>query len=131
LAVSGGVDLSKIRQAFQTLGDPLGIDAEKAAAVTLQVANDAMAGAIRLVSLQRGFDPRDFAIFAFGGAGPLHGAALARELGVPRMIVPYMPGITCALGCILLRPLFGLWMPSPRRISKPSLQSTNSKQEPG
>jgi N-methylhydantoinase A len=60
-----------------------------------------MAGAIRLVSLQRGHDPRDFAIFAFGGAGPLHGSALAKDLGIPKMIVPYVPGITCALGCIV------------------------------
>jgi N-methylhydantoinase A/oxoprolinase/acetone carboxylase beta subunit len=49
----------------------------------LRIANDKMAGAVRMVSLARGHDPRDFALFAFGGAGPLHAAALARELGIP------------------------------------------------
>ncbi len=58
-------------------------------------------GAIRLVSLQRGHDPRDFVLFAFGGAGPLHAVALARELAIPRVLVPARPGITSALGCLV------------------------------
>jgi N-methylhydantoinase A len=102
LAVEGGVDMPRVRQAFESqVGQALGLDAVGAAAATLRVVNDSMAGAIRLVSLQRGFDPREFALFSFGGAGPLHGTALARELGVPHVIVPYVPGITCALGCIV------------------------------
>jgi N-methylhydantoinase A len=60
-----------------------------------------MAGAVRLVSLSRGHDPRDFALFAFGGAGPLHATALARELGIPTVLVPVRPGITNALGCVV------------------------------
>jgi N-methylhydantoinase A len=60
-----------------------------------------MAGAIRMVSVARGHDPRDFALFAFGGAGPLHAAAIARELGLPKVLVPARPGITNALGCVL------------------------------
>jgi N-methylhydantoinase A len=60
-----------------------------------------MAGAIRLVSLSRGHDPRDFALFAFGGAGPLHATALARELSIPTVLVPARPGITNALGCVV------------------------------
>jgi N-methylhydantoinase A len=59
-----------------------------------------MAGALRLVSLSRGHDPRDFALFAFGGAGPLHASALAKELAIPRVLVPARPGITNALGCL-------------------------------
>ena len=59
----------------------------------LRIVNDSMAGAIRFVTLQRGRDPREFALFAFGGAGPLHGAALARDLQVPTVIVPYVPGL--------------------------------------
>lgn len=102
LAVEGGVDMARLSAAFETqIGTVLGLDAVGAAAATLRVVNDSMAGAIRLVSLQRGYDPREFAIFSFGGAGPLHGTALARELGVPYVIVPYVPGITCALGCIV------------------------------
>jgi N-methylhydantoinase A len=102
LGVEGGVDMPRVRSAFEEqVGTTLGLDAVGSAAATLRVVNDSMAGAIRLVSLQRGFDPREFAIFSFGGAGPLHGTALARELGVPHVIVPYVPGITCALGCIV------------------------------
>jgi N-methylhydantoinase A len=65
------------------------------------VANDKMAGAIRLVSLSRGHDPRDFILLAFGGAGPLHAAALARELGIPKVLIPARPGLTNALGCLV------------------------------
>jgi N-methylhydantoinase A len=54
-----------------------------------------------MVSVSRGHDPRDFALFAFGGAGPLHAAALARELGLPKVLVPARPGITNALGCVV------------------------------
>jgi N-methylhydantoinase A len=60
-----------------------------------------MAGAIRMVSLARGHDPRDFVLFPFGGAGPLHAAALARELGIPKLLIPARPGITNALGCVV------------------------------
>jgi N-methylhydantoinase A len=60
-----------------------------------------MAGAMRAVSLARGLDPRDFILFAFGGAGPLHAVALARELGIPEVLVPARPGLTNALGCLV------------------------------
>ena len=102
LSVNGGVNIDAVRAAFDThVAKPLGIDAYQAAAAVLRVVNDSMAAAIRFVSLQRGLDPREFALFAFGGAGPLHGVALARELGIPKVIVPYVPGITCAMGCIV------------------------------
>jgi len=81
------------------LGAPLGLTAEEAAAAVIKVANARMAGAIRMVSLSLGHDPRDFALFAFGGAGPLHATALARELAIPKVLVPARPGITNALGC--------------------------------
>ncbi len=67
----------------------------------LRLGNMKMAGAIRMVSVSRGHDPRDFALFAFGGAGPLHATALARELGLPKVLVPARPGITNALGCVV------------------------------
>jgi N-methylhydantoinase A len=60
-----------------------------------------MAGAIRMVSLARGHDPRDFALLAFGGGGPLHAVSLARELAIPTVLVPARPGITNALGCVV------------------------------
>ena len=100
--VARGADVAQVRrQIGERIGAPLGLDADAAAAGILAVANAAMADAIRFMSIEKGFDPRDFALFAFGGAGPLHAAALARELGVPRILVPLYPGITSALGCVL------------------------------
>ena len=89
------------RALLEQIGKPLGLDATAAAAAILRIANDKMAGAIRMVSLARGHDPRDFALFAFGGAGPLHAAALARELGIPKVLIPARPGLTNALGCVV------------------------------
>src|SRR5262249_9539853 len=74
------------------IGAHLSLDPVAAAAAIVRVANDKMAGAIRLVSLQRGRDPRDFVLFAFGGARPLHALALARELATPTVLVPRVPG---------------------------------------
>jgi N-methylhydantoinase A len=86
---------------LEKIGAPLGLSAKEGAAAILHVANNNMAGAIRLVSLARGHDPRDFALFAFGGAGPLHATALARELGIPSVLIPARPGLTNALGCLV------------------------------
>jgi N-methylhydantoinase A len=80
---------------------PLGLTVEAAAEAVIRIANTHMAGAIRMVSISMGADPRDFALFAFGGAGPLHAVALAKELNVPRVLVPARPGITNALGCVV------------------------------
>ncbi len=101
-AVEGGISLDHVRDIFaRDLGAPLGLDAAQAAAAVVRVANTKMAGAIRMVSVSLGADPRDFALFAFGGAGPLHATALARELSIPRVLVPARPGITNALGCVV------------------------------
>jgi len=102
LAVEGAVSMAAIRAALLAqVGAPLGLDAVQAAAAIVRVANDRMAGAIRMVSLARGHDPRDFALFAFGGAGPLHAAALAKELAIPKLLIPARPGLTNALGCVV------------------------------
>lgn len=101
-AIKGGVQLADIETIFaEKLGDPLGVSGVEAAEAVIRIANAKMAGAIRMVSLSLGADPRDFALFAFGGAGPLHAAALARELSVPRVLIPARPGITNALGCVV------------------------------
>jgi N-methylhydantoinase A len=83
------------------IGTPLGLTTEAAAAAVIRIANTHMAGAIRMVSISMGADPRDFALFAFGGAGPLHAVALARELSIPKVLIPARPGITNALGCVV------------------------------
>ena len=85
----------------EKIGARLGLDGQDAAAAILRVANDRMAGAVRLVSLARGHDPRDFCLLAFGGAGPLHATAIARELGVPTVLIPARPGLTNAFGCLV------------------------------
>ncbi|MGR3805603.1 hydantoinase/oxoprolinase family protein [Marinibacterium profundimaris] len=96
------VTLEEIRGIFaKELGAPLGLDAEAAAEAVLRIATAKMADAVRMVSVSLGEDPRDFALFAFGGAGPLHASAIARELGVPHVLVPARPGITNALGCVV------------------------------
>ena len=95
-------DLDRVRaRIVETIGRPLGLDAEDAAAAILAVADNQMANAARMVSIEKGHDPREFVLFAFGGAGPMHAAAIARELGIPRVLVPRFPGITSALGCVL------------------------------
>ncbi len=83
------------------IAEPLGLSVEAAAEAVIRIANTHRAGAIRMVSISLGADPRDFALFAFGGAGPLHAVALARELNVPRVLIPARPGITNALGCVV------------------------------
>ena len=84
------------------IGEPLALETADAAQAILKVANANMADAVRLVSIRRGLDPRDFALIAFGGAGALHGADVARELGIPTVIVPPNPGVTSAMGCLLV-----------------------------
>jgi N-methylhydantoinase A len=90
------------RAIVEQVAEPLGLNTVDAADAIIQVANANMADAIRLISIRRGYDPRDFCLVAFGGAGPLHGAALAEELSIPTVVVPPSPGITSALGCLLV-----------------------------
>ena len=80
---------------------PLALDPIAAAAGIVEIANAHMIGAMRLVSVQRGYDPRQFVLVAFGGAGPLHANALARELGIPAVLVPPNPGIASAVGMLM------------------------------
>jgi N-methylhydantoinase A len=94
--------LDKIAAAFEErIGRQLGLDAYETAAAILHVANAELAGAIRLVLIEKGHDPRDFALMPFGGAGPLHAVSIARDLNIPRVLVPRYPGLNSALGCVL------------------------------
>ncbi len=100
--VEGEASVQPVRATIESqIAGPLGLNADDAAAAILRLANTHMAGAIRMVSLSRGHDPRDFVLFAFGGAGPLHAVAVARELGIPEVVVPARPGLTNALGCLV------------------------------
>ena len=102
LAVRDPVPVERIRLAFaREIGEPLGLSVEQAAEAAIRLANVHMTGAIRMVSLSKGHDPRGFVLFAFGGAGPLHAVALAREIGIPEVLVPARPGLTNALGCLV------------------------------
>jgi N-methylhydantoinase A len=134
-AVEAGVALDDIRTVFaRDLAVPLGMSVEEAASAVIRLGNVHMAGAIRMVSLSRGYDPRDFVLFAFGGAGPLHAVALARELGIPEVLVPARPGLTNALGCLVAdlrqdrvntvnRPLDGLDMAQVQAILEEQRES--------
>lgn len=94
--------LGRIETAMkEQIGDVLGLDPIAAASAIIDVAVAELAGAIRLISIEKGHDPRDFVLMPYGGAGPLHAVALARELSIPRVLVPRFPGLTSALGCIL------------------------------
>ena len=102
--LSGQMKLNRqaAERAMNVLGDRLGMTARQAADATIRVANANMCDALRIISIQRGFDPRDFALVAFGGAGPLHAVEVAREMHIPTVIIPVHPGITSAVGCLLV-----------------------------
>jgi N-methylhydantoinase A len=92
------LDRALSEQALAALGERLGLDAVATALGVIEVANAEMVRALRVISVQRGLDPRDFALVAFGGAGPLHACALAEELGVATVLVPRASGVLSALG---------------------------------
>src|SRR5712671_6020339 len=89
------------RTIAERIAGPLGLDLVAAASGILRVANATMARGIRVVSVERGHDPRRLTLVPFGGAGPMHGSPLARELAIPRLLVPPTPGILCALGMLV------------------------------
>jgi N-methylhydantoinase A len=103
-ALLGGalrIDLAAAERAIETaIGRPLGLTVPEAAARIIEVVNGNMAQALRIVSIERGHDPQEFSLIAFGGAGPVHAASLAAELQIPEVIVPPAPGAFSALGLV-------------------------------
>ncbi len=103
--IGGGLetlDVDAAKRAIDThVGTPLGLVTEDAAEAILKVANARMAGAIRLVSIERGHDPQRFSFMPFGGGGALHACALVDECELARALVPRFPGVTSALGCVI------------------------------
>jgi N-methylhydantoinase A len=110
------LDPALAERAIRTgVADPLGLSPRQAARGILAIADSNMVGAIRVVSVERGHDPRDFTLVAFGGAGPLHGCALADLLGITRVLVPFAPGVLCAEGLLAasLKAEFSRTLPRP------------------
>src|SRR3546814_1736265 len=85
----------------KSIAQPLGLSTEEAALGIIAIAEAHMIDALRLVSVERGLDPRDFTLVAFGGAGPLHAIALAEALGIRRVLIPPAPGNLSATGLVL------------------------------
>ncbi len=98
--LGGDMDISRdlAAQAMEKIATPLGLTIEDAAEGVIRIVNENMTGALRLVSVEQGYDPRDFALIGFGGAGPLHANALARLINAWPAIVPPGPGVLCAYG---------------------------------
>ncbi|MGH2875931.1 MAG: hydantoinase/oxoprolinase family protein, partial [Solirubrobacteraceae bacterium] len=101
--LAGGIalDLDAARRAVSALGASLGLELQRCAEGIVAVANAEMVRALRVVTVQRGIDPRRFALLAFGGAGPLHAAAIADELGISRIVCPRASGVLAALGLVV------------------------------
>jgi N-methylhydantoinase A/oxoprolinase/acetone carboxylase beta subunit len=94
------LDVAAAERAIAAIGRHLGVDAVAAAAGIHRVINARMADQIRLVTIKRGYDPRQFALVVLGGAGPVHGAALAAEMGMAEVLVPEAPGVLAAFGLL-------------------------------
>jgi N-methylhydantoinase A len=106
VALLGGemkLDKPGAEAAVKIVADGLGIGVKQAAAGIIDIVNENMLGALRLVSIEQGYDPRDFALVAFGGAGPLHANALGKLTGAWPVIIPASPGILCAYGDVTTR----------------------------
>jgi len=102
-ALLGGafsIDADRARDAIATVAAPLGGDVERTAAGIVTLVDAEMAKVLRIVSVERGHDPRDFTLIAFGGCGPLHACAVARDIGVARIVVPVHPGLFSAYGLL-------------------------------
>ncbi|MFJ8267591.1 hydantoinase/oxoprolinase family protein [Peribacillus asahii] len=96
------LDKEKAQEAVRKIATRFNYSIEDAANAIIEVANANMSDAVRLISVRRGYDPRDFALVAFGGAGPLHGAHLAKDMDIPTIIIPPHPGVAAAMGCLLV-----------------------------
>ena len=95
------LDTTNISSHFDALANELGLSVEELAEGVLAVANTTMERAIKVISVERGYDPREFTLFSFGGAGGLHAAYLARGLNIPRVFIPCNPGILSAFGMLM------------------------------
>jgi len=104
--LGGAIQLSvpKAELKLDVLGERLGLGRLETAQAVVDIANENMANAIRVLSIDRGLDPREYALVAFGGAGPLHAADIAAKMGMTKVIVPVYPGLTSAFGALMAEP---------------------------
>jgi len=115
------LDRPAATRAVQTIADALGIDLMAAARGIIDIVNENMFGALRMISVQQGYDPRDFALMGFGGAGPLHVNAVARLMGSYPAVSPVSPGVLCALGDATTRTRTETARSLSKRVSETSL----------
>jgi N-methylhydantoinase A len=121
------IDLAAARQAIkERIADPLGLSIEEAAWGIHQIVNENMANAARIHTLERGKDPHSFPVFAFGGAGPVHGFRIAKALGSPAMIAPFGAGVMSAVGFLTAPLAFDFVRSSPGRIDQMDWQEVNA-----
>lgn len=95
------LDVDSARSAMAALSAQIGLDVDRTAAGILEIANANIERAVRRVSVERGYDPREFTLVAFGGAGGLHACAVAERLGMTRILIPRHPGVLCAFGLLV------------------------------
>ncbi len=115
------LDLKSALKALRRLAKQMGLSLEAAAQGVLEIANINIDRALRRVSVARGYDPRDFTLVAFGGAGPLHACAVAERLQMPRVLIPRYPGVLCAFGLLVA----DVQRDSSRSILQPVTQALN------
>src|SRR3989441_1026063 len=121
------IDLAAARRAIQErIADPLGISIEEAAWGIHQIVNESMANAARIHTLERGKDPHRFPVFAFGGAGPVHGFRIAKALGSPALIAPFGAGVMSAVGLLTAPLAFDFVRSWPGRIDQLDWQKANA-----
>lgn len=121
------IDLAAARRAIkERIADPLGLSIEEAAWGIHQIVNESMANAARIHTLERGKDPHGFPVFAFGGAGPVHGFRIAKALGSPAMIAPFGAGVMSAVGFLTAPLAFDFVRSSPGRIDQLDWQEVNA-----
>lgn len=121
--LNGGMslDVEAARRAIEPVAASLGLDVEIAALGMLNIVCASMVRAVRSVSVERGHDPRDFALLPFGGAGPLHAVEIAKALGIQKVLVPTAPGILCAAGLIYSDLTEGFVKTAPTRVEASTL----------
>lgn len=104
IGTAGEISLDRDRAEkyiMERIGQPLGLSKEQAALAIIRVVNANIEGRIRLISIERGYDPRRFAMIAYGGAGPLHAGAIMKHMSLQRCVIPPWPGVFCAVGCAM------------------------------